>query len=225
MKTHKVYTGKDLVDRYDYRHFGGKGGQHVFHRDCAVLESLLGASRGLLLDVPCGTGVYSIVFQEKGHRVVAADASMLMLEKTGQRRAGIPRVLCDINQLPFKSGVLDAVMTVRLFQHLPGDNVVRVLQELGRVTGPGGLVIFDTFRWSPRKPPLFKSEMYVYSHRSVEKMIEEAGLRKVQAHSLYLFSPIMYRKMPVWFLRGLGILEKAMPQRWLLRTFWACTGN
>jgi len=69
----------------------------------------------------------------------------------------------------------------------------------------------------------FKGEIYVHSHRSVEKLIGKAELRKVQAISLYLFSPIMYRSMPVWFLRGLDVVEKIMPQRWLLRTFWACS--
>ena len=69
----------------------------------------------------------------------------------------------------------------------------------------------------------FRGEMYVYPHRVVEKMIEQAGLRKVEERSLHLFSPLIYRKIPSWLLRGLEAVEKALPQRWLLRTFWACT--
>jgi len=109
MRKHKVYTGKEVVDQYDYRRFGGSGGQYVFQKDCATLEFLRGTSRGLLLDVPCGTGMYSKVFNEKGHDIIAADASMTMLEKTGQRQENIPRVLCDINRLPFEDDVFDTV--------------------------------------------------------------------------------------------------------------------
>ena len=228
MRKHKVYTGQGLVDQYDHRHFGGSGGQYVFQKDYEALESLIGTSRGLLLDIPCGTGVYSEVFEEKGDSVIAADASTPMLEKTGRRQGNIPRVLCDINRLPMKDEVFDAVMTVRLFQHLPEDNVARILLELRRVTRLSGCVVFDTFRWSPRRmrffKRVFKGEMYIYSHRNVERMLEKAGLRKAQMISLYLFSPMMYRRMPVWFLRVLDVVEKIVPQRWLLRTLWACKG-
>jgi ubiquinone/menaquinone biosynthesis C-methylase UbiE len=227
MKKHKVYTGRELVEQYDYRHFGGNGGQHVFQKDCAVLESLIGTSRSLLLDVPCGTGAYAQAFKTKNHDMIAADASISMLEITGHREGNIPRVLCDANQLPFKNHVFDAAMTIRLFQHLPEDDMARILRELERATKSSGLVIFDTFRWTPRRMRFlrhfFKGEMYVYSHQVVEKVIEKAGLRKARAISLYLFSPIMYRRMPAWFLRGLDAVEKIVPQRWLLRTFWACT--
>jgi len=229
MRKRKVYTGKELVAQYDYRRFGGSGGQYVFQKDCAALELLMGTSRDLLLDIPCGTGMYSKAFEKKGYDMIAADASMPMLEKTGQRQGDIPRVLCDANQLPFENSVFDAVMTIRLFQHLPEDNVTRILHELKRVTKPSGFVIFDTFRWSPRRmrffKRFFKGEMYVYSHRIVERMIEKAGLRKAKAISLYLFSSIMYRRMPVWFLRVVDAVERMIPQRWLLRTFWACTKN
>ena len=119
MKKHKVYTGQELVDQYEHRHFGGSGGQHVFQRDCAVLESLMETCRGLVLDIPCGTGVYSDAFKKKGYDVIAADASWPMLEKTGQKQGCIPRVLCDANRLPFGDSVFNMVMTVRLFQHLP----------------------------------------------------------------------------------------------------------
>jgi len=227
MRKHKVYANQQLVDSYEYRHFGGSGGRRVFQVDCATLESLVGDPCGRILDIPCGTGVYTLSFMDTGYDIVAADASRQMLEKTGQKRGGIPRVLCDVNRLPFYAGAFDAVMTVRLFQHLPGDAVTRILRELKRVTGSGGIVVFDTFRWSPRRMRVlkrfFRGEMYVYPHRVVEKMIEQAGLRKVEERSLYLFSPLLYRKIPSWLLRGLQAVEKALPQRWLLRTFWACT--
>lgn len=103
-----------------------------------------------------------------------------------------------------------------------------MLHELKRVVTPGGRVVFDTFRWTPRRWPLLrrfleKEEMYVYSHNNVEAMIRAVGLNKCQQISLYLFSPIWQRKLPLWILLVLGMVEAAIPQGWLLRTFWACT--
>lgn len=101
-----------------------------------------------------------------------------------------------------------------------------MLRELGRVIKTGGRVVFDTFRWTPRQMPLlrhiFRGEMYVFSHREVEEMIEAAGLVRVHKVSLYLFSPIWQRKLPAWSLRVLNALEGALPPGWLLRTFWSC---
>ncbi len=227
MGIRKAYP-KELVEPYDERHFGGRSGQYIFRKDCQTLESLLEPPPGLTLDIPCGTGAYVTAFTEKGYDVVAADASMPMLEATGRRESGACRVLCDIDHLPFRDDVFDAGMTIRLFSHYPKDDVVRILHELRRVIRPRGRVVFDTFRWTPRQWPLFRrfleqSYIYVVSHRDVEEMIRNAGLRKVDARYLYLFSPLWQRKLPVWVLRALTVLEALLPERWLLRAFWACT--
>lgn len=229
MKKHKVYSGAELVAQYDYRHFGGSGGQFVFRKDCMALEHLMPSPPGLILDIPCGTGVYSQIFNEMGGDVIAADASRLMLEKAAQGQAGISKVLCDANHLPFGEETFDVVATIRLFQHFPADGVTEFLRELTRVTKSDGLIIFDTFRWSPRRMRIlkhfFKGEIYVYSPPEVVEMMAKAGLKESLSIPLYLFSPIWYRKLPVWVLRGLDVLEKAVPARWRLRTFWACARN
>lgn len=227
MGIQKAYT-EILVDSYDYRHFGGKSGQLILQRDCRALESLLEPPSGPILDIPCGTGVYAMAYRRKGYGVVAADASVPMLELVGQREAELPRVLCDINHLPFREGSLDAVTTIRLFSHFSKDDMERGLLELARAIRPGGRVVFDTFRWTPRQWPVFrrfldKGQIVVISPSAVEKMIETAGLSQVDARHLYLFSPILLRRLPYWLLRGLFLMEKLLPQRWLLRTFWACT--
>ncbi len=228
MRPETAYTSQALLQSYDDRHFGGPTGRYIFDRDCAALDALLGNRVGLLLDVPCGTGVYAQRFQANGHRVIAADASLPMLGIAGRRQENLPRVLCDINHLPFGDGVFDAVMTIRLFQHFPAEDVARALKELGRIIKPDGLVIFDTFRWTPRNIPPFcwfldRSPMYVWSPGDVHHFLQSAALRKVGTVSLYLFSPIWQRKLPLLIVRVLRAIEKILPSRWLLRTFWACT--
>lgn len=220
-----------LVEGYDRRHFGGKSGRFIFRQECRALETLLCASQGLMLDIPCGTGMYVQTFTEMEHvTVIAADASLAMLEATGRRESKVPRVLCDINHLPFKDSTFDVVMTIRLFSHYPPDEVAQMLLESKRVIGPCGRLVFDTFRWTPRQWPVLRgfldrSVIYVLCQQDVREIIQKTGLRIVDVRSLHLFSPLWLRKLPLWLLQGLTTVERIVPQRWLLRTLWACIKN
>ncbi len=227
MTLHKAYLGKEHVRRYDDRHFGGKVGQAIFQMECETLDALMPPPPALLLDVPCGTGIYSARFKRHGYKVMAVDASLPMLHMTGQRDSDIDKIRSDIFHLPFPDNTFDVVMTIRLFQHFPKQAVAGILLDLRRVVKPGGRVIFDTFRWTPKQMPciwrLFKGEMHVLSHREVEEIIDAAGLSKINQRSLHLFSPIRQRKLPYRIFLGLRTIEQIVPQGWLLRTFWACT--
>jgi ubiquinone/menaquinone biosynthesis C-methylase UbiE len=224
----KAYT-RDLVNAYDRRHFGGKSGAYIFEKDLQALQALIPNTTSLLLDIPCGTGIYMSAFDQNGYTVVGADASLPMLEMSRQRAKHAQKTQSDINHLPFRDDSFDAVISIRLFSHFEKDQLHRMLNELRRVIRPRGRVIFDTFRWSPRHMPLFsylleKSYMYPIAPSEVEALISDTGLHVVDTRQLYLFSPLWQRKLPLWLLKGLSAVEeKVLPGRWLLRTFWACT--
>ena len=89
-------------------------------------------------------------------------------------------------------------------------------------------MIFDSFRWTPRRWPLlrrFMAQDYIHeiAPADVESLIQDAGLRVVATESRYLFSPIWQRRLPHRLLQVLTAAEMQLPDRWLLRTFWACT--
>ncbi len=227
MTLDRAYS-RDLSERYDRHHFGGRSGQFILRRDCGTLDALLPPAPGRILDIPCGTGVYTEHLAGRGYDVTAADASQPMLDITGQRQTGATPKLCSIFDLPFDDGAFDATITLRLFSHFDRGEIGRALAELRRVIRPGGRVIFDSFRWTPRRWPLlrrFVAQSYIYeiAPAEVETLIREAGLRKVETATRYLFSPIWQRKLPYPALRALAAVEKRLPDRWLLRTFWACT--
>lgn len=226
-KANKAYN-EDLAEVYDRRHFGGRSGQFILRKDCAALEALLLPAPGKILDIPCGTGIYTAQLVARGYTVIAADASEPMLEITAQRETGARTKLCSIHELPFDDNTFDATITLRLFSHFGRQDSLLALRELRRVIKTGGRIIFDSFRWTPRRWPLlrrFMAQDYIQeiAPSDVERLIREAGLRIVARETRYLFSPIWQRKLPYRVLKGLTALEARLPERWLLRTFWACT--
>jgi SAM-dependent methyltransferase len=87
-----------------------------------------------VLDLGCGNGAYSHWFAgKKRARLVAADWSLDALRRLRARpAAGLAGAVCaDVNCLPFKPGVFDAVFTVDLLGHLP--DAGRALDEVCRV--------------------------------------------------------------------------------------------
>lgn len=227
MGSSKSYS-KELAECYDYRHFGGASGQFILQKDTRALMSLLPAAPATVLDIPCGTGVYTDILQNLGYDVVGADASWHMLQMADMLRPDAAKLQGDVTRLPLKEDVVDAVISLRLFSHFLPADIVRSLKELRRIVRPGGMIIFDSFRWTPRRWPLLRNYVaqgyiHEYSPEQTETLISAAGLRVADTQCSYLFSPIWQRKLPLPLLRIMTEFEVVLPDRWLLRTFWACT--
>ena len=229
MTVSKAYS-QELVEKYDYRHFGGKSGRYILQKDVQALLSLLPPTPALLLDIPCGTGVYMDILQNHGYRTIAADASWSMLKAADLLQPATEKLQSDVTRLPLVGGTFDAVVTLRLFSHFPSNEIVRSLKELRRLIKPGGLIIFDSFRWTPRRWPIarsFLAQDYIHEHtpKATRQQITAAGLCVVDTRWTYLFSPIWQRKLPLPVLDVVTRVERILPEKWLLRTFWACTRN
>ena len=226
MKDH-AYS-QSLAAAYDGRHFGGRSGRFILHKDCAALAALLPPAPGMILDIPCGTGVYTEQLVSLGYDVIAADVSAPMVRITTRRARRTATSLCSIHHLSFASDAFDATVTLRLFSHFSRDETAQALGELHRVIKPGGRVIFDSFRWTPRRWPVLRRFIAQDTIREIAladaaTLIQKTGLRVVATQTHYLFSPIWQRKLPYPVLAALTGVETHLPDRWLLRTFWACT--
>jgi ubiquinone/menaquinone biosynthesis C-methylase UbiE len=122
------------------------------------------SSEGWVLDLACG----SLAFTSETYTtcpdrpVVFFDQSLKLLRK-GKSRLEKPnrKVLsnkfflhADALELPFRSGVFNAVISLNLLHCLTTDNVKKVLKEVKRVLKPGGNLSITTLvqssRWSTR---------------------------------------------------------------------------
>jgi ubiquinone/menaquinone biosynthesis C-methylase UbiE len=93
-----------------------------------------------VLDVGCGTGRYLVALHRNGFRAVGADVSKEALVLLDAR---YPRVLSDVQQLPFSDRSFDAVTCYGLLGHLAERARTRGVAELFRVLRDQGLVFVE----------------------------------------------------------------------------------
>ena len=97
---------------------------------------------GPVVDLGCGPGWHLPVLPAG---TVAVDAAAAMLDLTGGRAPGAPRVQADLRALPFARGALRAVWANKSYVHLDRRLVPRALWDLHRSVRPGGLVFLGVF--------------------------------------------------------------------------------
>lgn len=148
-----AYT-EDEAATYDGKRFGRPRGRIVDALEWRLLRRGLGllVRRGAVVrdvaDVPVGTGRMAARLIKARYEVVGVDVSTDML-KLAQGRSAAPRyVVGRAEALPLADGSVDAVVSVRLFGHLPQDARAAALAEFARVARIGAVVFYagDT-RW------------------------------------------------------------------------------
>ena len=116
-----------------------------------VLSYLLtryGKSRGLLLDLACGTGSVSVRMAQKGYEVIGVDLSPEMLSEAQNKAYSAGQnilFLCqDMTALDLYGTVDAAVCTLDGLCHLPDEeSVFAALQKVSLFMNPGGVFLFD----------------------------------------------------------------------------------
>lgn len=109
-----------------------------------------------LLDAGCGTGSYSAALIDQVGRIVGVDANREMLRQASAKlglaiaRGQVSLHPAGIDSLPLAESSVDAVMVNQVLHHLGDDaasgwaSTRRVVQELARVTRPGGVLTINT---------------------------------------------------------------------------------
>jgi ubiquinone/menaquinone biosynthesis C-methylase UbiE len=100
------------------------------------LRRLLGAGRGVCLEVGCGTGAYARPVREMGWTPIGVDLSAAMLRYV-DGRLSVARA--DAARLPVRTGRVSAVIAVMVHTDMPG--YPAVLGEVSRVLAAGGMFV------------------------------------------------------------------------------------
>ena len=94
-----------------------------------------------VLELGCGTGIFSEFFQETGATVFAIDVSYSFLLQVQKRNSKIITVTSDAQRLPFADEAFDAIVGSSVLHHL---ELQRCLPEIYRVLKPGGLSLLQS---------------------------------------------------------------------------------
>lgn len=174
-----------------------------------------------MLDLGCGTGRLTRALADRG-RAIGMDAAGAMLAMAHEQDDS-PYIQGDAFALPFADASFDAVVALRLVFHFARLDLL--LKEMRRVIAPDGVVVFDTYLWSPRAwLPLdqrrWGAGIYVHTPRAVEACAQDLGMRVLKREPSFLFSPYLYRRLPVQIVRTLARLEPHLPEGLHARMFW-----
>lgn len=97
---------------------------------------------GTLLDIGCGTGYFSQLWQQRGLQVIALDLAEGMLAFARQEGRAAAYICADMEALPLADASVDYCFSSLAVQW--SDDLATVLRECRRVTRPGGLIMFST---------------------------------------------------------------------------------
>jgi SAM-dependent methyltransferase len=148
----RTHYRDDAVARgYDDARFGGLSGRilQALERRMILRALRVAGDVRSVIDLPAGTGRLIPPLQDAGYEVIGADISAEMLARAARRRSRARRLLqADGASLPLRDGAVDAIVSLRLFPHLPPEQRIALLSEMARVARVGVVAVYQPDRRS-----------------------------------------------------------------------------
>ncbi len=216
----QFYSQTGIASHYDEQRFGGASGAWVNQREIDLVLSLLPSSPRVL-DLACGTGRLTRALAQNS-RAFGLDAARAMLDEA-RHIDPTDFIQGDAFKLPFADSAFDAVTALRLVFHFKQLDLL--FAEVSRVVRPGGSFVFDTYLWSPRAwrpldPNSWGGSVFIHSPVELAQSAQNAGLVVAAQECSFLFSPYIYRRLPLPIVQVLARVETRVPANLRARVFW-----
>lgn len=132
---------KRLSKGCDNRHFVEKVVKMKIYKN--ILADYPKNSR--ILDISCGTGLYSIELAKMGYNVYACDLCDKHINELNykSKNMNINTCVCDACKLPFEDNSFDLVLLAGAIYHLSKNNKIKAIKEAVRVCSTGNHIIID----------------------------------------------------------------------------------
>jgi len=173
-----------------------------------IFKHLKEISKKKLLDVGCGTGLYSMRASIAGANVSGIDISEKMLEiaekKAKMLSLPINFTYGDMENLPFAENTFDIVLSVTALEF--SKNPLKALKEIHKVLKPKGKAVIGVLSaisiWAKKRKEKAKktNSVYVYTHffkpQELSSLMAKAGFRSIVAESSLFVPPNDEAKLP-----------------------------
>jgi SAM-dependent methyltransferase len=207
---HYGSTGNGWTDELTDFHEDAAGANHfidVASRNHALsqLSRLVRASHPTVLEIGTSSGFMLDLLRKANPNglTIGSDIVGAPLERLSTRLTGTPLLRFDLVECPLPNDCIDASVALNVLEHIEDDK--RAVQQLFRVTKPGGIVVIEV----PAGPELFNDfdRMLMHYRRytlnGLTKMLTEAGFQINYASHLGCF---LYPGF--WLVKQLSKLKK-----------------
>lgn len=205
------------VEKYD-AFFPPHINRHYLRKRVAYFQHYL--DQGRILDVGCGTAVLvNALATNPKLDVIGVDPSAAMLEQSAAGQAQLIRAKAE--QLPFPDASFDLTISVVAFHHfLSAEAVTKAINEMARVTRPGGWVHVIEVN---TKTPLLRSLMRRVPWDRDVRLVSTAELRSGFASAGLVGLQTDYTGWVVQFTPAWMMKIAALAEAWLEHVPWLRT--
>jgi len=156
------------ADTYDSWYTTPLGAYEDELENALVFRHVGGVRGKTVLDVGCGTGLYSIRLSESGADVTAVDISLKMIE-IARRKAQVRGQYiwydeADMAKLPYENRTFDMVVSITALEFAV--DPLLALMEMARVLRPGGKLVVGVLNndspWADARRERAKREASIY---------------------------------------------------------------
>ena len=149
-----------------------------------ILRMLAPEPGELILDAGCGTGIFTEDIIETGARVVGLELAFDMLRRAVTKCSGqtFQSVIGDIQRLPFADDSFNKAISITAIEFI--QDARRAVEELFRVTKPGGCIVVATLNslspWAQRRKEAAQKGHAIFRHAIFRSPDEIKGLSPVE---------------------------------------------
>ena len=178
------------------RYFTECKAEHILE---LIRGSIGAAETANVLDVGCGTGRLHGFLNSRVGGISGTDVSQDCLDRASNEQPEAEYRLFDGRRLPFNGAAYDISFAVNVFHHVrPADRQV-IVNEMARVTRPGGVVAI--FEHNPFNPLTrlsvarceFDADAVLLTSGESRRLIREAGCAEVASRYI-TFLPVAPRR-------------------------------
>jgi len=183
-----------------------------------VIQRLSREKRGLILDVPAGTGALAIRLREMGFTVSCCDINPSLFSAQG-----VEMKKRDLNQtLPYLSGSYDFITCLEGLEHL--ENPFNAIREFSRILKPGGRLFLSLPNYLNIERRLRFLVTGLFSKvPSPKKLGKERFDNLWMLHLIPLTYPVLKLILEHWGFQMVTVAKdkEKKKMRWLLPIVWA----